>query len=127
MCHGAYREGLRGITRMVIRGDQQHTTEYRDHFASRPNIPALMILLWLSDLMKVNIGFQDVSIAFLHSNISEEIHVNPPSGLYQGKANIWRLNKAMYGLRGNRKSWQLHFRHIMARFGKRRLQYDPNT
>ena len=58
----------------------QYVTDTQDKFDSSPSMTALRVFLWLSDLMKVNIGIQDVSTAFLHTEINEEIYVNPPSG-----------------------------------------------
>ena len=39
---------------------------------------------------------------------------------------IWKLNRAMYGLRGSPKPWQIHFRQVMARHGTICLQSEPN-
>ena len=63
---------------------------------------------------------------FLHAIISYEVHVHPPKEFYLGNSVIWKLNKAMYGLRGSPKSWHIHFRQVMANHGVICLQPEPN-
>ena len=60
-------------SRLVIRGDQQQISSDQDHFANTPYMIAIRICLWLSELMQAHIDFLDVSTAFLHAIISDEV------------------------------------------------------
>ena len=51
----------------------------------------------------------DVSTAFLHALMNEEVFVWPPKEFYPEGKCLWRLKKAMYGLRQAPKLWQEHF------------------
>ncbi|MBW0538652.1 hypothetical protein O181_078367 [Austropuccinia psidii MF-1] len=56
----------------------------------------------------------DISVAYLHSKLEEEIYVDAPSEFrpeWEGKA--MKLNKAMYGLKQAGRCWWLHFKSIM--------------
>jgi hypothetical protein len=41
----------------------------------------------------------DVKNAFLHGDISEEIHMEQPQGFMQDSSLVYRLKKSLYGLK----------------------------
>ncbi|MBW0560378.1 hypothetical protein O181_100093 [Austropuccinia psidii MF-1] len=56
----------------------------------------------------------DISVAYLHSKLDEEIYVSAPIEFrpeWTGK--VTKLNKAMYGLKQEGQFWWLHFQSIM--------------
>eukprot|EP00439_Symbiodinium_sp_Y106_P028667 s6609_g3.t1 len=55
----------------------------------------------------------DVSTAFLHALMNEEVFVWPPKEFYPEGNCLWRLKKAVYGLRQAPKLWQEHFAEVM--------------
>jgi hypothetical protein len=73
----------------------------------------------------------DVSTSFLHAPVTtspdeEDIYIVPPVEYYPGKDVLWRLHKALYGLRTSPKAWQEHFAQELQQMGLRRLLTDPN-
>src|SRR5258708_1093455 len=47
----------------------------------------------------------DVVVAYLNSNLSEEIYLNPPEGVPSTPGMVWCLRKALYGLKQARLEW----------------------
>ena len=69
----------------------------------------------------------DVSTAFLHAAMSGEVYGWPPKEFYPNGDCLWRLKKAMCGLRQAPKLWQEHFAEVMtSKLGFRRCKSDPN-
>ena len=50
-------------------------------------------------------GLWDVSVAFFHATIEEEVFVRPPKNMRKDNT-IWRLSKAMYGTQVASSRWQ---------------------
>ena len=68
----------------------------------------------------------DVSTAFLHATLWQKIFVIPPKEYYPQGGVLWRLKKALYGLKGSPKAWQQHLAKTMLDAGFERLKSDPN-
>ena len=73
----------------------------------------------------------DVSTAFLHAPAAtDNLYMWPPPELYPSGHNtttVWKLNKAIYGLRSSPKSWQDHFAQVLQQMGLSRLTSEPNV
>ena len=60
----------------------------------------------------------DISATFLHALITgEDIFVIPPLDFYPHGGVLWKLRRALYGLRNAPRLWQDHFK---------RMKSDPN-
>ena len=120
--------------RVVVRGCFQNVekSEEDNLFASTPSLVTMRLLLcmalarnWGITMGDVTMG--DVSTAFLHALMNEEVFVWPPKEFYPEGNCLWRLKKAMYGLRQAPKLWQEHFAEVMTtKLGFRRCKSDPN-
>eukprot|EP00971_Amphidinium_carterae_P234646 4656304-Amphidinium_carterae.1 len=56
----------------------------------------------------------------LHAPLTEEVHVIPPPEVYSSEAQsgvVWRLKRALYGLRQAPKAWQQHLTHVLSSMG----------
>ena len=103
-------------SRLVVRGFEQLWTDALTA-SPTPSLTTLLTLLTLgiSTDMKINTG--DVSTAFLHANLTEDIFVLPPAEL-QGTERCpagycWKLKKALYGLRGAPLAWNKHVTDVL--------------
>ena len=115
-------------SRLCVRGFRQEIQDIDDTYASTPLIWTLYILITFSLSKGYSILLCDISTAFLHAKASDtSILVWPPKEFYPNGDTIWRLRKAMYGLRTSPKDWQIHFAQEMQRLGFVRLQSDPNV
>jgi len=71
----------------------------------------------------------DISTAFLHAKAAtEDLFMFPPTGFYKPEDNIvWKLNKAIYGLRSSPKAWQNYPAETFQQLGMQRLTSEPNV
>ena len=115
--------------RVVVRGCFQNVekSEEDNLFASTPSLVTMRLLLCMALARNWGITMGDVSTAFLHALMNEEVFVWPPKEFYPEGNCLWRLKKAMYGLRQAPKLWQEHFAEVMTtKLGFRRCKSDPN-
>ena len=115
--------------RVVVRGCFQNVekSEEDNLFASTPSLVTMRLLLCMALARNWGITMGDVSTAFLHALMNEEVFVWPPKQFYPEGNCLWRLKKAMYGLRQAPKLWQEHFAEVMTtKLGFRRCKSDPN-
>ena len=73
-----------------------------------------------------SIALADISTAFLHALLSEEVFVIPPFEYYPTGNCLCMLNRAMYGLKQSPQLWQSHFASVMKKLGFRRCKSDSN-
>ena len=112
--------------RVVVRGCFQNVEKNEEDnlFASTPSLVTMRLLLCMA-MSGITRG--DVRTAFLHAAMSGEVYVWPPKEFYPNFDCLWRLKKAMYGLRQAPKLWQEHFAEVMtSKLGFRRCKSDPN-
>ena len=98
--------------RLVAQGYSQiEGVDYNDTFAPTMHIKTLRVLLTLAAKHKYNVKQYDVSTAFLHAKLEETVHVRqPPGHTIEGKEDyVYRLDKAMYGLKNAPKAYSDHF------------------
>ena len=115
--------------RVVVRGCFQNAekSEEDNLFASTPSLVTMRLLLRMALARNWGITMDDVSTAFLHALMSEEVFVWPPKEFYPEGKCLWRLKKGLYGLRQAPKLWQEHFAEVMTtKLGCRRCKSDPN-
>jgi Reverse transcriptase (RNA-dependent DNA polymerase) len=65
------------------------------------------LLLALAALEQWHLQAVDVKTAFLYGKLDEELYMRQPEGFFvKGKENlVWRLNRAIYGLKQAALSW----------------------
>ena len=100
--------------RLVCRGFREEIHDQDDIYASTPTLSSLKVIL--ADALSRNrsIYTGDISVAFLHADVTKTTYVKPPHDYVpsitvpQGDRVLWQLNRAMYGLRSAPRSWQDH-------------------
>ena len=70
----------------------------------------------------------DVKTAFLHGELKEEVYVNQPEGFeIKGKEEkVYKLNKALYGLRQAPRAWNVKLNRILQGLGFTRCSKEPS-
>ena len=99
-------------SRLCVRGFKQVITDIDDTYASTPVLLILKVLLVYALSVGWGIYSFDVTTAFLHATLdpgADPIYVWAPQEYDQDQQHIWRLKKAVYGLRTAPREWQDHF------------------
>jgi hypothetical protein len=87
--------------RLVAKGyAQQHGVDYNEVFAPEARWDTIRSILSLTATMNWEVYQLDVKSAFLHGELSENVYVDQPQGYQKsGKNEVYKLKKALYGLR----------------------------
>lgn len=118
---------LRYKARLVAQGfSQKEGVDFTDTFAPTMHLKTMRSLLSLAAAKKMDVRQYDVSTAFLHASLKEEVFVaQPPGHVTAGKEGwVYRLNKAMYGLRNAPKAWGDFFQAQLKEQGFVQSQQD---
>ena len=82
------------------------------------------LLMFLCTLWQWVIRFGDVSTAFLRAALEEPVLPMPPESLRR-PGFLWRLHRALYGLREAPRLFQQHFAQVLRDCGFVRSLADP--
>ena len=118
---------LRHKARLVAQGfSQKQGIDYNETFAPTMHIKTARVLLSLAARSKLVVKQYDVSTAFLHASLREEVYVKqPPGHVVKGKEEyVYKLKKAMYGLKNAPKAYSDHFMGILSRLGFKQSSRD---
>ena len=113
--------------RLVIHGfDQKSDQNVDDTFASTPSLATLKLLLTLAASFNWTVTCGDISTAFLYALITRQDLRVIFCEFYPAGNVVWKLERALYGLRNAPQLWQDHFASVMAKNNCRRMKSDPN-
>jgi len=94
--------------RLMARGFvQQEGINFDDAFAPVARMESVQVLLALAAQEGWRVHHMDVKSAFLNGDLKEEVYVKQPPGFtVAGKEKmVYRLRKALYGLRQAPRAW----------------------
>jgi len=106
--------------RLVAQGfSQKEGIDYNETFAPTMHVKTARMLLAIAARDKVRVRQYDVSTAFLHADLAETVYVRQPEGhvVKGNEKKVYRLKKAMYGLKNAPKAYSDHFMGILAQLG----------
>ena len=89
----------------------------------------LRLCLTLALQRRYHMQTWDVSTAFLHATRSEEepIYLRPPMEFYDAESTLWRVKRAVYGLKTSPREWQDCFaKTLTKKLGMTRSRIDAN-
>lgn len=66
-----------------------------------------------------------MTAAYLNANLKEDIYVIPPEGMSTNKSHVWKLNKAIYGLKQSGREWNEELNNKLKEYGMKRSLADP--
>jgi hypothetical protein len=124
-------EGLVCKARVVVQ--QINKYQSTDFYAPTPSLSCLRLLLshnsWSRNMYSSqNFALQsfDVSTAFLHAALEEEVYVRAPPGVQLKPGEVWRLHRALYGLRAAPALWSQHLCGVLESVGFSRSLAEPS-
>lgn len=126
-CHWIYKlkrhsDGsiARYKARLVARGNQQSEgLDFTETFSPVVKQPTLRVVLSLAVHNHWSIRQLDVSNAFLHGPLEEEVYMRQPQGYVdpQRPSHVCKLKKALYGLRQAPRAWFALFSKFLVTLG----------
>ena len=125
-------KGLLVRSRIVAKGYSEKVDDEDSVYASTPMFTTLRTLLLLQLARPgwaARLG--DVSTTFLHAPRSQHnekpTYIWPPKELCPRQDKLWRLRKAMYGLRSSPKAWQDYLPQVLQELRFKRVKSEPNV
>jgi Reverse transcriptase (RNA-dependent DNA polymerase) len=113
--------------RLVAKGfSQRFGVDYNETFAPVAHQESLRTLLALSTLHELQLRQLDVVGAYLNGDIDEELYMCQPEGFNSDNSKVWRLNKAIYGLKQAGCVWNKKLNiSLVTELGFKRCISDP--
>jgi hypothetical protein len=71
------------------------------------------------------ITFNNFSTAFLHAELKEDVYMEPPPGTGTSSNEVWKLKKAVYGLKQVSREWNKHLDWCLQAMCYKSLQSEP--
>ncbi|KAG7594051.1 Integrase catalytic core [Arabidopsis thaliana x Arabidopsis arenosa] len=102
--------------RLVAKGYvQQYGVDFEEVFALVARIETIRLLIKLAASHGWEIHHLDVKTAFLHGELKENVYVYQPEGFEreESRNRVYKLNKALYGLRQAPRAWNNKLNHIL--------------
>ena len=91
--------------RYIVRGYEQELTGSEDFYAPTPLSCLVKTLLVCAEREGHTVCFVDCTDAFLQSDLLEVIYVELPAEAQEPADVVWRLHKALPGLKGDPVAW----------------------
>ncbi|KAJ9549008.1 hypothetical protein OSB04_021551, partial [Centaurea solstitialis] len=111
--------------RLVAKGfNQEYGIDYEETFAPVARITSVRNLLAIAATKRWPLFQMDVKNAFLNGDLSEEVFMNPPSGVSLPTGHVCRLRKALYGLKQAPRAWFEKFSTTVLSLGFSASNYD---
>jgi hypothetical protein len=114
--------------RLVAKGyTQVEGLDFGETYASVARLEAIHILLAFATHHNFKVHQMDVKSAFLNGPISEEVHVEQPSGFEdpQFPNHAYKLHKALYGLKQDPRAWYECLKDFLLKKGFEIGKADP--
>ncbi|GKE18527.1 retrovirus-related pol polyprotein from transposon TNT 1-94, partial [Tanacetum coccineum] len=99
---------LKNKARLVAQGFRQEKgIDFEESFPPVARIEAICIFVANAAHKNMTIYQMDVKMAFLNSELKEEVYVSQPEGFFDqdNPSHVYKLKKALYGLKQEPRAW----------------------
>ena len=104
--------------RLVAKGfTQEYKIDYEKTFALVAHISSVHGLLAVVAASKWDLFQMDVKNAFLNGDLSEEVYLQPPLGLFVDSNKVCYIRRAFYGLKQAPRAWFAKFSYTISCLG----------
>jgi hypothetical protein len=109
----------------VARGfTQEYGVDYEETFAPVARLSSMCALLAVVASRHWALSQIDVKYAFLNGDLSEEVYMQSPPGLFSPPNKVCRLHRALYGLKQAHRAWFAKFSATVSSLGYSISSYD---
>lgn len=133
-CYDVKRDADNNIilfkARLVARGyEQKEGIDYKETFAATAQMKSFRLILALSKLLGLKVTQIDISSAFLHGVLEEELYMSfPPAYKPAGHDDsCLKLEKGIYGLKQAGRIWNKKFVSELSKIGFTQLSSDTQV
>jgi hypothetical protein len=113
-------------SRLCCRGDQQEEgIDFQEVHAPTAAANTTRMVIAEAAYRDMHVHQVDVKAAFLNAPLQEELYMRPSKGLPQKEGKVWRLHKAIYGLRQAAHAWHVTLTTELAKYGFTPCLTDP--
>ncbi|CAH2092873.1 unnamed protein product [Euphydryas editha] len=117
---------IRYKARLVARGfTQRKGIDYSETFSPVVRHSTMRVLFCIANELDMEIEHVDVTTAFLHGNLEEQIFMEQPVGFETDKDKVCLLNKSIYGLRQSSRIWNCKVNSVLTSNGYLQSQCEP--
>ena len=105
----------------------QEGIDFEDAFAPVARMESVRVLLALAAQEGWKVHHMDVKSAFLNGDLKEEVYVRQPPGFVVAgeEGKVYRLRKALYGLRQAPRAWNAKLDTTLKKMGfKQKTAYE---
>jgi len=114
--------------RLVARGNHQRPgIDYGESFSPIMCLESLCTTLALAAIRDLDVIQFDITLAYLHGNLKEEVYMEQPEGYTTPRKEdwVWRLKKGLYGLVQAGRTWNEELHAHMEGKGFTAMPKDP--
>lgn len=114
--------------RLVAKGyTQREGIDYSETFAPVVRHSTLRLLIGLAVKLDLRILHLDVKTAFLNGILRENVFMHQPEGFIsdQSKNKVFKLKKAVYGLKQSSRAWNERVDEVLSDIGYRKSKFEP--
>eukprot|EP00971_Amphidinium_carterae_P343220 6482862-Amphidinium_carterae.1 len=105
------------IKARICAQDFRMGAQQEEHYSPTPTAASLRLVLVLARQLDLTVWFGDFSSAFLHVPLDDAVWVRPPLMLNRPGGEMWRLRKALYGLRRAPKGFHAFVQKVLRELG----------
>lgn len=116
--------------RLVSKGYvQKYGVDFEEVFAPVARIEIIRLLIDLAASHGWEIHHLDVKTVFLHGELKETVYVYQPEGFEKegSEDKVYKLNKALYGLRQAPRAWNNKLNHILLELQFEKCSKEPTV
>ena len=120
-------EVVKHKARLVAKGYvQRQGIDFEEVFAPVARLNTIRVILALAANQSWEVHHLDVKSAFLNGELEEEVYVTQPEGFEvpNEKHKVYRLSKALYGLRQAPRAWNIRLDRSLKDLGFRKCTQE---